>query len=172
MRQQRGRLMESRNRERRQPVHRGDSVTVFPRDKRDRAGQLTTGIHGVVINEPREPGYAVEVVTLQGVLVTGQQKKKIFFSTDQYQIADPQVSFDPSLVELQGRVRRGEFDRATERKVTMKIAHGEDGEVGADSRRCTCRSANCCTSVRCGCYKANEPCTSRCACRGTCGNPY
>ena len=172
MRIQRGNLMVKRNQNSQQPVHRGDIVTVFPMDMRDRAGQVNTGIHGVVINDPREPGFAVEVVTLHGIIKPGRGGGRAYFSTDQYQLAHDEVAFPRAILDLQQRVRNGHFYRVTAPRVTLRAAHYAHAEVAREHpKKCGCKAKNACSTSRCKCLAAGVGCNDRCGCGSKCRNP-
>jgi hypothetical protein len=54
------------------PVYRGDLVRVFPKDKRDKGGHSMEGIPGIVFNNPKAPGWAINAVTKFGVIGRGR----------------------------------------------------------------------------------------------------
>ena len=164
--------MMKRYRENASVVYRGDLVTVFPRDERDRAAQIRFGMHGVVINEPRYPAYSVEVWTTAGVIVKGVKKQTYLFARDVYQTLPPLAPVCQELRQKQTQVMRGGFERDNEPKRSIREAHALYYNVQLGTKdRCHCRRVeNKCGTNQCSCRKRGVKCNPKCKCARNCCN--
>ena len=151
---------------------KGQFVTIFAMDKRDRAGQINTGIHSVVVNNPRAPSFSVEVATVHGLVVGRNPKRPNLFPMEQVQPLFPGVPVSQRLEELKAKVLKRCFRRNDLKHVSFRSAHAEAvGVSKVAPHRCRCRSKeDRCKTNRCICRKNGHPCTSACGCGHDCCN--
>ena len=156
------------------PVYKGDMATVFPQDSRDQGGHSRNGVEGIVFNNPKQPGYAIAVVTKYGII--GNNGKPSLIPNQRYKPAHGTQPLDARMGQLKRQVLGGTFNRARTPIKSMRHVHrlssNQEATGRPERRKCGCKhnEQGTCSSNQCGCRKSGQICNPRCGCRGNCNN--
>ena len=169
-RERQGEYMERVNTEARTAVHRGDIVIVYPDARDQAAGALRAGIPAIVINDPQEPGFSVEVITEHGILVVGRTRQRARLNRRQFRVASSTMQISDKLSRIQHCVRLSEMNLDTAPRIGMGEAHRRYHHVPRLAM-CNCKTmSNRCGTIRCPCKKNGNQCGPMCGCGPQCQN--